>query len=130
MAIKYLIDTNIFLEILLDQEKKEICKLYLKSKFGKLAISDFSLHSIGLILFRIKRFEIYNSFINDVIRQIEVLSIRKINYSQISKIANQFNLDFDDAFQVVVAKTGNLTITTMDEDFEKVSHLYKIDFIK
>jgi predicted nucleic acid-binding protein len=26
MAIMYLIDTNIFLEILLGQEKKEICK--------------------------------------------------------------------------------------------------------
>ena len=130
MAIKYLIDTNVFLEILLDQEKKEICKHYLKSKFGNLAISDFSLHSIGVILFRIKRFEIYDSFIKDVIPQIEVLSVQKINYSQISNIANQFNLDFDDAFQVVVAKTGNLTIATMDKDFEKVSHLYKIDFLK
>ncbi len=129
MALKYLVDTNIFLEILLDQEKKEKCKLYLKSKFGNIAISDFSLHSIGVILFRIKRFEIYNSFINDVLPQIEVLSVQKINYSQISNIANQFNLDFDDALQVAVAKTKNLTIATMDKDFEKVSHLYKIEFI-
>jgi len=129
MAIKYLIDTNVFLEILLDQEKKEICKFYLKSKFGNLAISDFSLHSIGVILFRNKRYELYNSFVNDVLPQIEVLSTTKIKYLQISTIALQFNLDFDDAYQVGVAKSHNITIATMDKDFEKVKDFYKIDFV-
>lgn len=130
MAIKYLIDTNIFLEILLNQEKKELCKLYLNNKFGNMAISDFSLHSIGVILFRNKKFEIYNSFVNDVLLKIEVLSIQRINYSEITNIANKFKLDFDDAYQVKVAENRNLTIATMDKDFEKVSHFCKIDFIR
>ena len=129
MAIKYLIDTNVFLEILLDQEKKEICKIYLKNKFGNMAISDFSLHSIGVILFRINRYELYNSFINDVIPQIEVLSLKKNNYFQISNISKQFNLDFDDAYQVAVAGNHSLKIATMDKDFEKVKEFYKIDFV-
>ena len=129
MAIKYLIDTNVFLEILLDQKKKEICKIYLKNKFGNMAISDFSLHSIGVILFRINRYELYNSFVNDVIPQIEVLSLEKNNYSQIPNISKQFNLDFDDAYQVAVAGTHNLKIATMDKDFEKVKEVYKIDFV-
>ncbi len=107
MAIKFLIDTNVFLEILLNQEKKELCKLYLNNKF-----------------------ETYNSFVNDVLFKIEVLSIQKINYSEITNIANQFKLDFDDAYQVKVAENRNLTIATLDKDFEKVSHFYKIDFIR
>ncbi len=129
MAINHLIDTNVFLEILLDQEKKEICKFHLNDKFGNLAVSDFSLHSIGVILFRNKRYELFNSFVNDVLPKIEILSLRKIDYTQISSIVNQFNLDFDDAYQVAVAKMQNLTIVTMDKDFEKVQHFYKIDLI-
>lgn len=35
-----LIDTNIFLEILLDQEKKEQCKIFLNKNINQLYISD------------------------------------------------------------------------------------------
>ena len=94
-----------------------------------MAISDFSLHSIGVILFRINRYELYNSFVNDVIPQIEVPSLKKNSYSQISNISKQFNLDFDDAYQVAVAGNHNLKMATMDKDFEKVKEVYKIDFV-
>jgi len=129
MAIKYLIDTNIFLEILLNQEKKKVCKKCLIDRFGKIAISDFSFHSIGVILFRKKKFETFNSFVNDVLPQIEILTTQRKYYTEISNIAIQFNLDFDDAYQVAVAKSRNITIVTMDKDFEKVKDLYKIEFL-
>jgi len=45
-------DTNIFLEILLGQDKKEECKKFLEDNVGDFAITDFTLHSIGVILFR------------------------------------------------------------------------------
>jgi len=47
-----LVDTNIFLEILLKQEKSEACKSFLSKNKGAINISDFTLHSIGVILFR------------------------------------------------------------------------------
>jgi len=48
--MSYLLDTNIFLEILLGQDKKEVCKKFLETHIGEIFISDFSLHSIGVIL--------------------------------------------------------------------------------
>ena len=48
----YLVDTNIFLEILLKQNKSESCKAFLDKNIGAISISDFTLHSIGVILFR------------------------------------------------------------------------------
>jgi predicted nucleic acid-binding protein len=129
MAIKYLIDTNVFLEILLNQEKKELCKKCLTDRFGEIAISDFSLHSVGMILFRNKKFELLNSFVNDVLSQIEILTLRNKQYLEISQIAKKFNLDFDDAYQVTIASVRNLIIITMDKDFEKVGDFYKIEFI-
>lgn len=55
----FLIDTNIFLEILLKQDKKEKCKKLLYENIGNLHITDFSLHSIGVILFRYERENIF-----------------------------------------------------------------------
>jgi len=63
----FLIDTNIFLEILLEQEKKEDCKKFLNDHIGNLHITDFSLHSIGVILFKYKKKNVYRKFINDIL---------------------------------------------------------------
>ena len=51
----YLIDTNIFLEILLEQEKSEVCEqllLKIKKSNELFYISSFTLHSIEVILIR------------------------------------------------------------------------------
>jgi len=53
----YLLDTNIFLEILLDQEKKSACQKFISKNSDKIAISDFSFHSIAVILFRYKKIQ-------------------------------------------------------------------------
>lgn len=73
----YLIDTNIFLEILLQQEKNNICKSFLDENIDKLYISDFSLHSIGVILFRNNKEEIFNNFISDILPNITIKTFAK-----------------------------------------------------
>ncbi len=50
--MKRLIDTNIFLEIFLDQARRAGCEQYLNQYIGYLHLSDFTLHSIGVILFK------------------------------------------------------------------------------
>jgi predicted nucleic acid-binding protein len=127
---KYLIDTNIFLEILLDQEKKEKCKSFLTENYGKIVLSDFSLHSIGGILFRNKKYSLYNIFINEIVPNIKIASIEKGKHFRIEEFAVQFNLDFDDSYQAVISEDLNLTIVTMDKDFEQIKKHIKIKFLK
>jgi hypothetical protein len=55
VEIMHLIDTNIFLEVLLSQEKKDVCKKILDANIGNQYLSDFSLHSIGVILFKMDK---------------------------------------------------------------------------
>lgn len=63
----YLVDTNIFLEALLKQERWKEVESFLKTAdFEKLFITDLSLHSIGIILFRLDKFNRFVSFINDM----------------------------------------------------------------
>jgi len=75
----YLVDTNIFLEILLEQEKKEKCKKFLNENIESLCISDFSLHSIGVILFRNNKEEVFKNFVDDIIPNIEIVTLPKIH---------------------------------------------------
>jgi predicted nucleic acid-binding protein len=127
---KYLIDTNIFLEILLEQDKKEKCKSFLVENYGKIVLSEFSLHSIGVILFRNQKHNLFNSFLNDVIPNIKLASLEESEYSKLEEFAVRYNLDFDDSFQAVLSEELNLTIVTMDKDFERKKKRIKIKFLK
>jgi predicted nucleic acid-binding protein len=124
-----LIDTNVFLEILLTQEKREACKGFLDRNIGNLYISDFSLHSIGVILFRNNKENIFQKFLNDLIPRDTIISLSKESYKDLPSIKSKFKLDFDDAYQYKIANDYNLEITTMDLDFEKVKHEIKITFL-
>lgn len=54
----YLVDTNIFLEALLEQEKMPIVRSFFQSTdLEEMFITDLSLHSIGIILFRLRKFK-------------------------------------------------------------------------
>lgn len=129
MAIMHLIDTNIFLEILLAQEKGNLCKKFLNANIGSLYISDFSLHSIGVILFRNNREESYRNFINDILPNIRIAALPKRAYEDLFEIRKYLGFDFDDAYQYGIAREYDLQIVTMDRDFEKADGEINIVFL-
>ena len=60
--MKLLIDTNIFLEVLLEQVQANDAQALLATvEAHEFFISDFSLHSIGLLLFRRKQFHVFRT---------------------------------------------------------------------
>ena len=124
----YLLDTNIFLEILLDQEKKLICQEFISKNSDKIAISDFSFHSIAVILFRYKKHSILKAFYTDIILKIQVLNLPKSAYKSLIDNTSKVELDFDDMYQYSIAKHFNLEIVTLDTDFKNVADL-KVIFL-
>jgi len=124
----YLIDTNIFLEILLEQDKSETCKTFLKKNKEAINISDFTLHSIGVILFKQNEEQTFLKFISDILPKSNLLSLPKKNYEEIINIKNEIGLDFDDSYQYSICKYYNLKFITMDHDFKKVKDI-EIQFL-
>jgi predicted nucleic acid-binding protein len=116
----FLVDTNVFLEILLGQAKKESCKKFLDDNIGNLNITDFSLHSIGVILFRYDKEGIFQNFVEDVIPNVRLLSLPIKMYGEVINASRSLNLDFDDAYQYNIAKYHGLKVVTMDKDFEGI----------
>ena len=124
----YLLDTNIFLEILLKQKKSNICKTFITSHYNEIFISDFSLHSIGIILFRYKKQNTFYEFIQDLVSRIRILNLPSSEYVKLFHLKEKYELDFDDFYQCIVAKYYDLQIVTMDSDFKKVKDI-KINFL-
>lgn len=116
----FLVDTNVFLEILLKQDKKEDCKAFLDNNIGNLNITDFSLHSIGVILFRYGKEEIFRRFVEDVMPNTKLLSLPMELYREVVNVRKILKLDFDDAYQYSIAKYHGLKVVTMDKDFERI----------
>jgi len=117
----YLLDTNIFLEILLDQEKKLVCQDFISIHSEHVYISDFSLHSIAIILIRYKKYDVLKEFYADIISKVDILTLPASQYESLIDKVPHLDLDFDDIYQYSVAKQFDLTIVTMDTDFKKVS---------
>jgi len=116
----FLVDTNIFLEILLGQSRKEDCKRFLKQNAENLNITDFSLHSIGVILFKFGKEHIFMKLVQDISGNVNLLSLPMQLYEEVANAGKSLKLDFDDAYQYTVAKCYGLKVVTMDRDFERV----------
>ncbi|MBE0540165.1 MAG: PIN domain-containing protein [Verrucomicrobia bacterium] len=124
--MNYLLDTNIFLEILLGQAGRKKCEAFLQGEKGAAWISDFTLHSIGVLLFRQKRPELFDRFAADTLPQFTVLSLSEAGYSKLTEANTRYALDFDDAYQFAVAREHNLAIATQDKDFQRVRSVLNV----
>lgn len=120
--MRLLIDTNVFLEIILDQEKAAESKALLaKVADHEFFISDYSLHSIGLLLFRRKQHDVFQRFLLDmaVNAAVTLLSLSVDDMEAVVDAATKYDLDFDDAYQYVAAEKYHLTLVSFDSDFDR-----------
>ena len=118
--IRYLVDTNIWLERLLDQDKSDIVSKFLDTvPLDQIFISDFTLHSIGVIMTRLKKLDIPDKFVNDLFFNgfIEQLSLDPHDFVDIIFNTEKYKLDFDDAYQLSISQKYEMTIVTFDKDF-------------
>ncbi|MBU0636514.1 PIN domain-containing protein [Candidatus Micrarchaeota archaeon] len=118
-------DTNIFLEYLLDQKRAlEVEKLFrFTAKKGiPLLCSHFSLHGIEAILSNQKKFlelETFLLFVHKTsnLAVYETAIEEEIN---VAKLVSEKGLDFDDALQYFVTKkTDCQAIISFDKHFDK-----------
>ena len=118
----YLIDTNIWLERILDQKRTlEVGQFLDRVASEKLYITDFALHSIGIVLSKLKRLDIFLRFIQDAFMNgaVSLVHLEPEDMRQVADVESEFKLDFDDAYQYVSAEKNELTIVSFDSDFDR-----------
>lgn len=118
----YLLDTNIFLELLLDQEEAASVQALLTTRAPEdLHISDLAFHSIGIILYQKKAARLFSEFARDLFGEggITILSLTCDDIVRVEHAASRFGIDFDDAYQYVVAQKSDLMLVSFDGDFDR-----------
>lgn len=118
----FLVDTNIWLELLLEQEKADEVRRFLQAvEACNLAITEFSLYSLGIILTRLNKDAIFEEFLSDIIEDSGVgrIHLDSADLKQLLTIRQRFRLDFDDAYQYVAAAKHQLTLVSFDNDFDR-----------
>lgn len=122
--MRLLVDTSVFLELLLGQSRApEARKLFENVPGHDLFISDYALHSIGLLLLRRKQPAVFRQFLSDVFVKagVAMLALTAADMEAVIEAAGAFNLDFDDAYQHTSAEKYGLTIVSFDSDFDRAA---------
>ena len=118
----YLLDTNIWLEHLLEQERSEEVRLLLdETPSSRLFITDFTFHSIGVILDRLGKHNTFLQFVEDlfIVGAVGVVALEPADMGRLVAVASDYRLDFDDAYQYVAATGQDLILVSLDADFDR-----------
>ncbi len=133
----YLVDTNIFLEVLLSEDRKDECKRFLRllkddSKSG--IVTDFTIHSIIVIMDQFSKLKELKTFLLSLLayRGLHVYFTTIGDEVRAVEFAVEQNLDMDDAIQYSAAlKAEAEAIVSFDKHFDglKVPRLEPVDII-
>ena len=115
----YLLDTNILLELLLNQKKAdEVERLLLETPPEMLSVSEFTIDSIGVILIRRIMHDIFLKAVEDMllVGGIRLMRIGPEDMQRVVLASRRFKLDYDDAYQYALAEKYNLILDLPGED--------------
>ncbi|MCK4478091.1 type II toxin-antitoxin system VapC family toxin [Candidatus Bathyarchaeota archaeon] len=119
----YLVDANIFLEVLLSRARKEECKKFLRSlRDGKKSgiVTDFTIHSIIVIMSGLNRLNELKTFLLSLLayKGLHVHYTTLTDEVKATELAIEQNLDMDDAIQYSSALSANAeAIISFDKHF-------------
>lgn len=122
----YLIDINIFLEVLLGRHRKDDCKKLLRQVQegkGKGIITDFTIHSIIVIMDGFRKLSELRTFLTSLTAykglQIHITTLS--DEVRAVELATKHGLDMDDAVQYSTALSSGVdAIISFDKHFDNL----------
>ncbi len=118
----WLLDTNIVLEVLLDQAQAADAEELLRSPdVSPVLLSDFSLYSLGIVLTRRGRQHVFGQVIRDLFDtgRVRLARLGIEQLADVTQAALDHGLDFDDAYQYTLARQMGLRIVSFDAHFDR-----------
>lgn len=102
------------------QRYKEVEAFLRQKPRQSLKISDFSLYSLGIALFRRNMHSLFSRVVDDLLIRggIGIIRLGAEDMAGLIQSSQRFNLDYDDAYQYTVAAKHNLIIVSLDKHFD------------
>jgi predicted nucleic acid-binding protein len=120
----YLVDTSIFLEVLLSRPRKEECKKFLRSlRDGRESaiVTDYTIHSIMVIMDGLNRIRELKTFLLSLpaYKGLHIYPTTITDEVKATEIAMEGSLDMDDAIQYSSATSTNAdAIVSLDKHLD------------
>ena len=124
MPKTYLIDTNIFLELMLSQSRSDECKkllAMLRDGIVEAVVTDFTIHSIIVLMGRFKKLRELETFLFSLTayKGLYAYTTSIADETKAVKVAKKSKLDIDDAIQYAAALSINAdAIISFDRDLD------------
>lgn len=120
-GLTYLVDTNVWLELLLERANAESVREFLRQiPATSLKITEFTLYSIAILLTRLKRRDVLTRFLAETLGSTDIgrecLGIDDLRRAV--EAGESLGLNFDDAYQYVAAEKDDSVIVSFDKDFD------------
>jgi len=118
----YLVDTNVWLERFLEQTRAaEVGDFLDRIPPDQLGLTDFALHSIGIVLARLGKPKAFVQFIQDALLDgaVSLIRLDPEDMQDLVAVMEQYGLDFDDAYQYKAAERYGLVLVSFDSDFDR-----------
>jgi predicted nucleic acid-binding protein len=98
-----------------------VAQFFERTPRAALYLTDFAFHSVALILVSRKRGEALARFVKDllVVRGVALLRLTPDEVVSLAARTGELGLDFDDAYQYVAAEKHDLTLVSLDADFDR-----------
>lgn len=89
----------------------------------QLYITDFSFHSIGVILTRLKKTPLWLRFVHDIFQEgaVRLARLEPGDMTELVSLIIEYQLDFDDAYQYLTAIKYGLALISFDSDFDRTA---------
>ena len=120
----YLLDTNIFLEIMLSRSRKEVCKQFLDAlRDGEETgiVTDFSVYSIMVIMSSLAKLRQLTTFLRSLsaYKGLSIYTATLSDKARAVDICSKKTLDIDDSIQYSAALTNSAEgIVSFDRHFD------------
>ncbi len=84
-------------------------------------MSDFTLHSLGVILNRLGHRAVFSMFVQDILIDggVVLISLPPTSMTPVVAAMDRFGLDFDDAYQYSVVEREQAAIVSLDAHFDQ-----------
>jgi predicted nucleic acid-binding protein len=118
----YLVDTNVWLERFLEQAQSEQVRDFLdRVSSDELYLTDFALHSIGVVLTRLGKPKVFVQFVRDTLLDgaVSLVGLNADDMEEVVAIMERHRLDFDDAYQYKAAEKFGLVLVSFDSDLDR-----------
>lgn len=118
----YLVDTNEWLERLLDQTSSEEVGEFLDNTPSEhLFMTDFAYHLIGVVMTRLNRADGLLRFVQDAFMpgDVGLIRLEPEDMEGLVGVIRRLDLHFEDAYQYAAAEKHQMAIVSFDGDFDR-----------